>query len=166
MPAKPTAIQQKKPTTENAAAMFSQLFENMKGQTSWVTYINIQGQTGDFNLCRMLKSAFFMHAMATRQMFTHYTDVVNIKLGDLQKSLEDHKGFLVYAHQEAPYTPESANAAVEQLFLVGESTAVVLRKRSYDATDIYVLTFDRKFLEESIKKILNVKETDVQMETS
>ena len=162
MPAKPTVIQQKKPTTENAAAMFSQLFENMKGQTSWMTYINIQGQTGDFDLCRMLKSAFFMHAMATRQMFTQYTDVVNVKLRDLQKSFENHKGFLVYSHQESP---ESSNP-VEQLFLVGESTAVVLRKRSCDATDIYVLTFDRKFLEESIKKILNVKETDVQMETS
>lgn len=161
MPAKPTAIQQKKPTTENAAAMFSQLFENMKGQTSWITYINIQGQTGDFDLRRMLKSAFFMHAMATRQMFTHYTDVVNIRLENLQKSLEEHKGFLVYSAQES-----SEQDAIEQLFLVGDATAVILRKRSYDATDIYVLTFDRKFLEESIKKILNVKETDVQMETS
>lgn len=162
MPAKPT---QKQPTAD-AASMFSQLFENMKGQTSWITYINIQGQTGNFDLHRILKSAFFMHALSARQTFTQYTDVIQLKMKDLQKLFEDHKGFLVYSHQEPPFVPGSTNNTIEQLFLVGDSTAVVLRKRSYDSTDIYVLTFDQKFLEESIKKILNIKEIDVQMETS
>lgn len=153
-----------KPMTRDAVSMFSQLVENMKSQTSWITYINIQNQTGDFDLQRILKSAFFMYAMATRQMFTQYTDVVEIKLEVLQKSLEDYKGSLVYVRQEA-CMPDS-NSTIEQLFLMGDFTVVVLRKRSYDLTDIYVLTFDRKLLEELIKKILNVKEIDVQMETS
>lgn len=157
-----------KPTLDTAMSGFSQLFEAMKNQsTSWMNYINLQGQNGNFDILRILKSAFFMQALATRQLFLDYSDRTKIDLKELESFLEKNKSVLVYMAEDNINT----TVTTQRLYLYGTDTVFYIDKKHRDEWfDISILTFDPSLLEGSIKKILhswdNFKENHVQMETN
>lgn len=166
MPAKITPMNKSiKPTAETALAGFQHLFDQMKSQkASWTNFINIQGQTGSFDMIRMLRSAFFMQAMTNQQLFVDYSDCVKINVSSLCKSMDANSGVLIYNSQSNNSGVFDYNSqlnidkpSVEYLYLMGADTAIFLKSKetTMDWSDIYVLTFNRSLLQGTIKQMLN-----------
>ncbi len=137
-------------STENAIAGFQQMFELIKNQkASWINYVNLQNQGENFDIIKLLKSAFFMQAIANKQTLIDYYDCIRVKDTDLFLDLDD-KFFLLYEYNTSSFDRE-------RLYITNVDTIIFLKNRSNKNgwfLDIYVLTFDRSLLEDTIKPLI------------
>lgn len=143
------------PNLETAISGFQQMIEVMKTQkASWMNYVNLQN-SGDFDIIKILTSAFFMQAIANKQEFINYRDSVKIDTKKLFSSLESNRAILLYE------TLDLITSDMQRLYLIGADTAFFIRGDSYFEQYnvvrhiVQVLTFDRALFENSIKQMLS-----------
>ena len=161
MPAKPIdKTPDKTPTLETAISGFQHVFEQMKNQSaSWMHYVNLQ--SGDFDMIKALRSAFFMQALHSKQLFVEYTS--NVKLSSI--SLKDFRGIL--QKNKALCIYEYLTGLSECIYILGENTIIHLKigdDTYQNVIHVHVLTFDKNLLDSSIKQMLDdlkSKEKDV-----
>lgn len=138
-------------STENAITGFQQVLDLMKNQkASWTNYINFQNQGEDFDVIRLLISAFFMQAIANKQELINYRDSIKIDTKKLFSYLENNRAILLYE------TLDYLNDETQRLYLIGMDTAFFVKGKSYSERYIVqVLTFDRDLFEGPIKQMLS-----------
>lgn len=138
-------------STENAITGFQQMLDLMKNQkASWTNYVNFQNQGEDFDVIRLLTSAFFMQAIANKQELINYRDSIKIDTKKLFSSLENNKAILLYETSDYLYDE------TQRLYLIGMDTAFFVKGKSYsERCVVQVLTFDRALFEGPIKQILS-----------
>lgn len=135
----------------NPLAGFQELFEKMKKQpVSWVNYINVQGQGGNFDLFKILKSAFIMQAIANRQLLLEFSVLSRMSEAEFQTFFEKENAILIYDLRSEDHKDS------QQLFLLGDKTVLFLKKEKLGWTSVCVLTFDQVF-EKSFKQMFDPK---------